>query len=576
VAQPNPESATTSKETPAHVPVRRPDVAALVVLGLIVSLTIRGHFVKPHTDFFQFRETGHALLHGHLPDSFKRAPLYPVLVAAAGSLLGLIYPFEVPDQLAAEWINTLLLPLNAVLMYLVGRRWFGPGARWFAAWLLLVPWGIYCTAHTIAEPLLICMILLTVYAAQRGSWVAYVAACLASLARYDASAAILGLAVADLLRGWRVRRVALSAALASLPLAIWLILTAATWHDPERSYDHYLVQIYEQPRFDLLWSLGVPLEVLFNPDRIRLPGWLPDWERALRFGVRALLVALALIGVATRVWRKDRAVITVLATYVGYTFVHAVFFFHEPRFGYPLAPLLLLAAGIGIHALWTKLAKIRFYPELRAVLLAFAAVAVACVVIGEARALPLLPGAHTWWGTSLTLLAVGGLILLWAAPPALNVAGLARLVLLFAMIALAHLQFRVTVPLLGTGREMINMVQAARWVRDFTTPEQRVLAATPGLLRLYAGDEPRGRFVGFHQIEAETWPEILEECRDRQIAYIIWHDQLFEEHGGYYSGKWQLERFTPLSNPREVVGVEIEREFLRYPNLWILRVLPDQ
>jgi hypothetical protein len=576
VAQPNPESATAPKDTPAQVPVRRPDIAALVVLGLIVSLTVRGHFVKPHTDFFQFRETGQALLHGHLPASFKRAPLYPVLVAAAGSLLGLIHAFEVPDQLAAQWINALLLPLNAVLMYLVGRRWFGPGARWFAAWLLLVPWGTYCTAHTIAEPLLICMILLTVYAAQRGSWVAYVAACLASLARYDAAGAIIGLVVADLVRGRGVRRVALSAALAGLPLAIWLVLTAATWHDPGRSYDHYLLQIYEQPRFDLLWSLGVPLEVLFNPDRIRLPGWLPDWEQALRFGVRALLVALALIGVAARVWRKDRAIITVLATYVCYTLVHAVFFYHQPRFGYPLAPLLLLAAGIGVHTLWTGFARIRFYAELRGVLLAFAAVAVACTVIGEAGALPAERGVHTAWGTSLTLLAVGGLILLWAAPLALNVAGLGRLVLLFAMIALAHLQFRVTVPLLGTGREMINMVQAARWVRDFTTPEQRVLAATPGLLRLYAGDEPRGRFLGFHQIEAETWPEILEECRRRGIVYIIWHDRLFEEHGGYYSGKWGLERFMALSEPREAGGVEIEREFAKYPNLWILRVLPAE
>jgi len=574
VAQPNPESATAPKDAPAHVPVRRSDVAALVVLGLIVALTVRGHFVKPHTDFFQFRETGQALLHGHLPDSFKRAPLYPVLIAAAGSLLDVVYPCEAPDKLAAEWINMLLLPLNAVLMYLVGRRWFGAGARWFAAWLLFVPWGIYCTAHTIAEPLLICMILLTVLAAQRGSWIAYATACLASLARYDAAGAIIGLLVADLLRGQRWRRVVLSAALASLPLAIRLILTAATWH--ERSYDHYLLQIYEQPRFDLLWSLGVPLDVVFNPDRICLPGWLPDWEQALRFGVRALLVTLALIGVATRVWRKDRAVITVLATYAGYTLVHAVFFFQEPRFGYPLAPLLLLAAGIGIHTLWTGFAKIRFYPELRAVLLAFATVAVACVVIGEASALPAERGAHTAWGTSLTLLAVGGLILLWAAPPAFNVAGLARLVLLFAMIVLVHLQFRITVPLLGTGREMINMVQAARWVRDFTTPEQRVLAATPGLLRLYAGDEPRDRFVGFHQLEAQSWPEILAECRRRGITHIIWHDQLFEEHGSYYSSKWGLERFTPLSNPREVVGVEIVREFAKYPNLWILRVLPAE
>ena len=92
----------------------RADIVALMLLGLVVGLTCRGHFAKPHNDFYQFRETGHALLHGELPDTFKRAPVFPLLVASLGSLIEAALPFEVrkhPDVLAAEWLNALELSL---------------------------------------------------------------------------------------------------------------------------------------------------------------------------------------------------------------------------------------------------------------------------------------------------------------------------------------------------------------------------------------------------------------------------------------------------------------------------------
>jgi hypothetical protein len=163
------------------------ELLPLVVLAALLGLACRGHFVKPHGDFYEFRETGHALLRGELPASFKRAPVFPVLVAATGTLLGSIVATETPpDQLAAGWINALLLPCNVVLTYLIGRRWFGGGARWAAVWVALLPVGLYCTAHVLVEPLLLTTVLLTVWLTRRRSKWAYLAAALAALTRYDA------------------------------------------------------------------------------------------------------------------------------------------------------------------------------------------------------------------------------------------------------------------------------------------------------------------------------------------------------------------------------------------------------
>ena len=135
------------------------ELLPLIVLAALLALTCRGHFVKPHADFHEFRSTGHALLRGELPPTFKRAPVFGVLAAAAGTVLGAVVSTETPaDQLAASWINAALLPCNVVLCYLVGRRWFGAGACWAAVWFAVLPMGLHCTAHVLVEPLLVCVV----------------------------------------------------------------------------------------------------------------------------------------------------------------------------------------------------------------------------------------------------------------------------------------------------------------------------------------------------------------------------------------------------------------------------------
>jgi hypothetical protein len=549
------------------------DLLPLLVLSLALALACRGHFIKPHGDFYEFRETGHALLRGEFPASFKRAPLFPVLVAALGDLLGATFATETPpDQLAAGWINACLLPCNVALVYLLGRRWFGGGARWAAAWIALLPVGLYCTAHVLVEPLLVTTILLTVWLAQRGSRWAYLAAAATSITRYDAAGLLLGVAIADLLRGGRLRYVGIRVALALLPLAGWLALTAATWET--RAADHYLRQIGERRDFELRQPLAATLQCVFGPQALAVPVWAAEWEPWLRGGVGCGIIAAALLGTGALLRRRDCGALAAVPLSVGYVLVHAVFPFRFLRFGYPLALLVILLAGVGV-----SFVAFRLSPEIRSrfvrgVLLLVVAVPLLFLVESEASRLHSLLALPRQWLTALPWFASVGVALVWATAwrgwrnvPARLVAGL-------ALAALTFVQMRLAVPLLGDGRERINVVAAARWIRDHAPPEAGVLSDEPGILRLYVGDQPPTRFVGLGEIVADRWPDILAELHQRGIRYIIWHDQVFAEQGAYYIRKWRLERFDRLSHPEDVPGVAVEMRYEDRPTLWILRVLP--
>jgi hypothetical protein len=539
----------------------------------LLALACRGHFIKPHGDFYEFRTTGHALLRGELPPTFKRAPLFPVLVAAAGRLLGAIATTETPpDQLAAEWINAALLPINVALLYLIGRRWFGAAARWAALCFALLPIGLFCTAHVIVEPLLVATILLTVWLTQRRSRWAYVAAAAAMMTRYDAAGVIIGVALADWLRRRRLGSV-VRTGLACLPLAVWLGLTAVTWES--RSEDHYLRQMIERWSFDLRWPLVTALRCVFGPERLAIPVWAAEWEPWLRGAALAALVVAALLGTVVLLWRRESGVFVAAALFVTYVLVHAVFPFRAgfERFGYPLAPLVILAAGVGVQFFATAASGNIRRPAVRGLLLGVAALPIALLFGSEAarlRAMLTLPHGRL---ALLPLLALLGVSLVWATSwrERRRVAG--RLVAYLALCLLALIQTRLALPMLGDGRERITVVKAARWIRTHTTPRDGVLSSEPGLLQLHADDRPAERFVGFGAIVADTWPGILAECRRRGIRYVIWHDRVFHEQGAYYIRKWRLERFEMLARPEEVPGVAVEVRYDGRPTLWILRVL---
>ncbi len=565
--------------TPAFRPAAV-DIDRLVLLtfGLGLAAACFGHFIKPHGDFYEFRETGQALLSGRLPDSFKRGPVFPLLVALTGRGIEAVATTERPaDQIAAEAINAVLLPVNCLLLHELGRRWLARAARWLAACFLLLPLGLYSTAHTLVEPLLIMLTLAALLAAGpdpagRRPWLAYAFAGAAAAARYEAAGLLLGLVLADCAgrRPWR--QTLRDALLAGLPLTLWLTLTAFTWQT--RGAEHYVAQVLERPGFDPGWPLSAVHHCLWPVDRLRLPIWLADWEHPLRIVPGTLLLPAALLGAGLLIVRRDRAAIVGTTWLVVWWLVFSCFPFREQRFGYPPAPFVLLLIAVGVQ---------RLAQWIRAVMpgsLGRAALLAPLVLLG----LALLPGELTGlhrtllvrpeWNAPAVLTCLMGVVLVAATSLTRAPASWLRVLVTTPMLlALAAVQVRAALPLLGSGREMAGMVEAARWVREHVPAGRGVVSNTPGLLRLYSGHGPADRFVGFDQIAADDWAGVVAECRRRGIGYVVWHDRLFDEHGDYYAGRWRLKRFEVLSMPGRATEVEVVWESRPRPDGPLVRIV---
>lgn len=546
----------------------RHDLAALLALGLVLGLACRGYYAMPYTDFLEFVECGHAWLGGELPPTFKRAPVFPVLVVALSKLL----PGEAPEFHAAEWINAFLLPVNGLLVYLIGRRWLGAGARWAAAWVLLLPMGLYCTAHVIVEPLLTAGLLLTVALAQRGSRWAYAAAASATLVRYDAAGLILGLALAEWWQRRSLRRVGRGTVLASLPLIVVLVLTGLTW--AERSADHYLGRIVAEPAFEPLATATLIAQTAFDPRLIRLPVWLAELEPALNAALYHVSLLLVPVGVAAGLWGREAGTVTTGVAVLTYGVVHTVFPVQVDRFGYPPAPLIVLLAGVGLRTVAGWLARLKPPTAALAIVTAAAGLVVLAALGHEAQGIATAAAGAERFADRVGLLALAAMTAIWAAPW-LSCRRLSAVVLLLAAALLVSVQLGKASAKLGTGQEMRNVVVAARWIRAHTAATDRVLSSQPGLLRLFVGREPPDRFVAFAEIAAGSWPDILAECRQRRIAHILWHDALHDVHGGYYADRMRLARFDGLADPGSVAGVQVERRFEGQPNVVIVRVGPE-
>ncbi len=550
--------------------------------GVLVAWPLRGHFIKPHIDFFDFNDAADALLTSPLESSHKRGPVYPALLAIGGGIVracGVVDP--PPRQVFAEWFNAGLLPVNAMLVYLLGRRWLANDERsrfvlapWIAIAFLVMPLGLSMSAHLLVEPLLVAVILLTILAADaRRSGLAYALAALAILTRYDVAGLLAGLIAADFLSGRR-RMVMICGGVALLPLGVWLAFTALNWrHELDQ---HYLQQMADRPQFDLSWSLRVMLDSCFSPGRIPLPAWVDLDEGLLRGAFRIGLGLLASLGVWRIARLRSRSASAALGGAIGYVLVHAAFPFRWERFGYPLAPLLLIAAGIG--AAWVveycrasqKTAWNR--PLARAVGVIAASIVGLILIVGVVQSIAdaAAGGRASWFLLLLRRCVPVFAILLTLA--AVRKDWTAVAVGALAVCGFVPLQLREADPVLGTGQEREGLVRAARWIAANCGPDQIVLSDQVGLLRLYAPDRRRN-FLAYWQIEADVWPDIITECRRGGVRMIMWHSAVYEEHAHeMYAGWWRVERFAALDGSTLPAGLRLVQTFEGNPTVTILAV----
>ncbi|MBZ0252382.1 MAG: hypothetical protein K8I02_03490, partial [Candidatus Methylomirabilis sp.] len=209
----------STSSSPSDARLRWTLLGALLVLTLGVQVASFDYFVMPGPDFLDLRATAERFARGEAPLSFRVAPLYPALIAALSPFAGGWDPL----LRAAEGWNVLFAVLTTYALFRVGERFLG-------RWGFLVPLLHFLhpavTGEMLAQPLVEqTLLVLTVWtvllAIGRSPW-AWLAAALASVARYEGVGLLAGLALLELLERRPLPKIALRSALASVPLALWL------------------------------------------------------------------------------------------------------------------------------------------------------------------------------------------------------------------------------------------------------------------------------------------------------------------------------------------------------------------
>lgn len=581
------ESAASAHTTPGHVPARRAEWLSLLLAASLVAGAVVGHYSKPHGDFFEFRETGRALLRGEWPETSKRAPLFPVLLAGLGSAIAALMPaVATPDARAAEILGAASIVTSVLCAVLLLRAWRAARgavahegesgvAHTAALLILLAPLGLQCAALGLVEPLLAALMLLTVVLAARGSPWAWAAAGAACVARFDAVGLLAGLLIQPPGSERRTRRDLSRAALASTPAVIWLLFTLLTWGDHSR--DHYVSQMLERPLFSPGFVVGAGGRAAFPIEGVALTPADGDLQNAMGRIVRASLAMLAALGAASVMLRRLPGAAAMLGFAAVYVVIHAAFPFQLERFGYPLAPVVLLLAAIGALRLGDALVPLtRAAPWVVGVLAGLGAVACVSVIVGESDRLSL---AARRAPAMLWLVPIGGAfaaMLVFVQSVQNNTRGVGRRLATasigLACVALSMAQSRAALESLGTGREMQSLADAAAWVRDNTSPPDRVLSAIPGLLRLYDRSDDAFRYVGLERMPGDDLAAILRDCSREGVRYIVWYDDLFAEQGEYYVRKWRLERYAPLDAETPPVGLRLVHHIDGPPRVRVFEV----
>ena len=602
-------------------------VVLLAAYGVFQSIRFFGHQVVPNSDFFDFIKVGRELWSFQMPSSFKRAPVVGLLQVGISKMVG----GRQPDLTAGWLLNSIVHPLNILLLYGIARRLIGRSAFVFAALTIINPWVLDAMIHPVAETTLLFFILLTFWLLFRRSRWAYLAASIATMTRYEGAALIFVAFVWDQIEAKTIRQRVFSFLLsmaASVPLALWLWGTYVYW-DPSASHylRHYGHRQVIKNFWGYLWQVTLlnwfrwPIEIkryfLDRPDSAaelkEMIAELKPWYGT----VKVLGSAAALSGIVIGLRRRRWEILGLLLFLIPYFLVHSFRARTQPRYCMPVSWIVLLFCWYGLQQGWLWLnASSPQGPAPNPVVTTGRRRAISAWFgrwFAPARILRDRLQRHPLVFSGLTIagqILVIAVVLLWIqvligylftpqvaqrsprSGPILFVA--LAMVLVGLGTELYARRFRFRLGLITTGVVMFLIVisnqflviyklgdgqndKEFRMLADWYVENakgEKLVTTLPHIVSLYDKSiEPY--LVRTSSIPGETLDDFIRECYKLNIAYVAWDSRigLFKKDAYYL--KWRMGRLAELQARRDYARLEFVAQLRhndrRYINLYRLR-----
>ncbi len=564
--------------------------AILLAFGVYQSILYFGHQVVPNSDFPSFVGVARTILRFEIPASFKRLPGLGILQIGLSKFISGSHPV-----LTAGWLlNAICHPLSIVLLYLIGKRVLGKSALGFALIIAVNPWVVSMLAQPMAETTLLFFTLLTFYLILRRTHWCYLAACLASVIRYDAIVLVMVAFLVNIVihKTKRERiQVIIWAFLASIPLALWMLGTKINWETSSKS-DYFGLFISSRhvglAFFDLLW------QSTFQP-LLQIPSWLKAIlvqaptaaQKASIQSANDILFGLsktmAVIGIAAgsvyALVKKQWQAIALFLFFAITAAVHTRRAVSTQRYTFPLIWITLLLCCYG----WRNIFRLIDHKEKipRPVIIAFQSIIALIATVWLIRLVPLLSKVAPYSRRSVWLpfVTIGVVVLLFLSHSFVyRRRHVLRFLVLSALVCLMVVSNQFTLArMVGNGNLDAEFKQLADWYVQNAQPGENLVTSMPNVVRLFAPQHSK-HFIPTSRIKADDPAGFVQACYKRGVAYVAWDSRIGLTPNNSYYKKWGISRIAMLGKPQSIGPYEfvtqLKQNDRKYINIFKLHTNP--
>ncbi|MDD5063571.1 MAG: hypothetical protein PHQ35_02275 [Phycisphaerae bacterium] len=557
----------------------------LLAFGIYHAVIYWGHQVVPHFDFECFASQGREILSFKLPADYKRVPLVGILQVLLGHIAG----GECPDFHGGWLLNSILHPLTAVLLWLAGRKVIGRAAVWFAIIAILNPWGLQLLTEAIAETTLLFFIWATFYLIFiRSKW-AYLLASLTTMVRYEGAALILGAFVVDMIdsKDKKQRLTAfVYAALASVPLALWLVRTVLNieaigpTHYLNIFSKGYISQFIEGGgkrtgfvrNANMLWSTG--FSYLLTP-----VAKTENSFTAIVFNANKILVFVSfLFGCVYGLYKRQWKILVLLIFLLPYFWVHAKYPYVLHRYYATIAAIVMLICVYGLCSFW-KLIKDKL-PEpvlvISKIIAIMAALVWAFILFGELSKVRILEMSRASASLLYIAILVACLVLIAERFARKRKWFTDFIILALMTLMIASNQWGIVIAM-ENGERDIEFKYLLDWYKTNAKKGEKLVTTAPSILQIMA-PQYKDCFIHTNTFDANNPTDFAAECYKRNITYVAWDWRMGHATRAPYYKYWKMVNIAPLAVGKDIgpyqfiTQLKADRE--RYINLYRLKPLP--
>ncbi|HBG27392.1 MAG: hypothetical protein A2Y10_18995 [Planctomycetes bacterium GWF2_41_51] len=565
---------------------RKFDIFIFVILlafGIYQSIIYWGHQPVPHFDFHCFAGVGREILSLQMPSDYKRVPLTGMLQVLFGKITGGGYP-----ELQGGWLlNSVSHTLTVIFLWLTARKLIGLHAVWFAIIAIINPFGLQLLTESIAETPMLFFVWVTFYLIFiRSKW-AYLLASLATMVRYECAALIAGMFILDMIEGKNKKERVMSfvyAALASIPLALWMLGTILT---SNVGGTHYL-SIFSKDYINqftggadkstgfiknakVLWETG------FYPLLQSSPRASESFSSAVIIFTQVFVAIALFFGSIYGLIKKQWKILVLLIFFVPYFISHAKYPYPIHRYYATVFAIVMLIGIYGIISFWNLIKNKLPKPavviaQLLLFITAFIWTLNLCGYFPQLKPMSTASVSLPFVAILVTILALAANIFVYRKFI------FTRIVVFSLMILIIVSNQFVIAGVVGNGTRDIEFKYLTDWYIQNAKPDEKLVTTVPIILTIMA-PQFKDNFIHTNTFDANSPEEFIRQCYERNITYVAWDSRVGLIPSNFYYKSWKMENIAPLAAARDIGPYKFITQFRvnqrSYINLYRLRPLSE-